>query len=159
MIVAATGHRPHKLGGYGAEVDGRLRALAQRVIATLHPTEVISGMALGWDMAWAEAALALGVPLLVAIPFQGQESHWPEESQKRYGGILDQARSVEIVSSGGYAAYKMQIRNEWMVNHCGVLISLWDGSEGGTGNCVAYARHKKREMKNVWPIWQALSKA
>jgi uncharacterized phage-like protein YoqJ len=34
----------------------------------------------------------------------------------------------------------MQVRNEWMVDHCNDLLAVWDGSDGGTGNCVRYAQ-------------------
>ena len=41
---------------------------------------------------------------------------------------------------GGYAAWKMQKRNQFMVDHSNLLIAVWDGSSGGTSNCVAYAK-------------------
>jgi uncharacterized phage-like protein YoqJ len=43
----------------------------------------------------------------------------------------------------------LQKRNEWMVDHCDLLIAVWDGSEGGTANCVRYARHHERQIKRL----------
>lgn len=47
-----------------------------------------------------------------------------------------------VVCGGGYSPEKMQRRNAWMVDHCDFLLACWDGSPGGTGNCMAYARAK-----------------
>lgn len=55
MIVAGTGHRPNKLGGYGDDVFERLVALARTYLWHMEPWHVISGMALGWDQALAQA--------------------------------------------------------------------------------------------------------
>jgi hypothetical protein len=50
----------------------------------------------------------------------------------------------------------MQIRNEWMVDHCTHVAALWDGSPGGTGNCIRYVRKIGRPFDNLWQDWQAL---
>ena len=151
--LAATGHRPGKLGGYSSEADARLRNLARLVIETVSPIECISGMALGWDMAFAEAAILLGVPLCAAVPFVEQPSQWPEASQHRYFEILDRADRVFMVCPPGYSAKKMQIRNEWMVDNSDMLLALWDGSAGGTLNCIKYAKRRQRLTCNVWPAY------
>lgn len=155
MILAATGHRPNKLGGYSIEVDARLRNLARVVIETVSPIECVSGMALGWDMAFAEAAIELNVPLCAAVPFIEQPSQWPESSQRRYFEIISRAARVVTVCPPGYSAKKMQLRNEWMVDECGMLVALWDGTTGGTFNCVKYANRKKRLVCNVWEAYSA----
>lgn len=158
-VIAGTGHRPEKLGGHSDRVHGRLVDLARAALLHYRPSKVISGMALGWDTALAEAALELGIPLVAAVPFAGQELRWPATSQKRYRDILGRAEEVVIVSPGSYAVWKMQTRNEWMVDHCDKLLTLWDGSEGGTGNCVAYARRVQREMGHLWATWQRYREA
>jgi hypothetical protein len=89
VIRAATGHRPNKLGGYGPAITDRLRRGARRFLeAHRDTTEAVGGMALGWDTGWALAALDIGVPLTAAVPFKGQESRWPVESQRLYHWIL-----------------------------------------------------------------------
>ena len=111
-------------------------------------------MALGWDQAIAEAALYLDMPLVAYIPFVGQESRWPETSQQRYWHILNNPNTeYVIVCEGGYGAWKMQKRNEAMVNASMHLLALWDGSTGGTGNCIRYAKAKQRRIENVWDEW------
>ncbi len=98
-VVAGTGHRPHGLGGYGGEAFRRLVVLARRALAEHRPDWVVSGMALGWDQALAEAALDLGLPLVAALPFEGQAARWPEVSQQRYRRILARADRVVVVTA------------------------------------------------------------
>lgn len=139
MRLAATGHRPDKLGGYSPEAATRLQAFARYQLSMLAPRRVISGVALGWDTAIALAALDLGLELVCAVPFVGQESRWPLESQRVYRSILARADAVEVICSGGYSSHKMQLRNMAMVGACDLLLACWDGSPGGTANCLSYA--------------------
>jgi len=64
------------------------------------------------------------------------------------------ADGVVVVSEGGYSARNMQRRNEWMVDHSDKVLAVWDGSNGGTGNCVAYARSIGREIIRIDPADQ-----
>lgn len=153
MILAATGHRPDKLGGYGETTFAGLTLLAESVLSEIQPTSIISGMALGWDQAWAQAGLNLKIPVVAAIPFKGQESRWPQPSQEKYCRILERCNLVVCVSLGDYSASKMQIRDEWMVDTCEVLVALWNGTASGTKNCIDYASTKNRYVLNVWDRW------
>jgi len=153
VILAGTGHRPDKLGGYGAAVSARLVDLARAALIRYRPNEVISGMALGWDTALALAAIELGIPLTAAIPFEGQECKWRPEQQEQFRAILALATTVAIVSPGGYAVWKMQTRNEWMVDRATGVLALWNGTGGGTGNCIEYARTRQVEIVNLWGAW------
>jgi uncharacterized phage-like protein YoqJ len=49
----------------------------------------------------------------------------------------------------------MQRRNEWMVERADVILALWNGSSGGTANCVAYARQRGSRIVNVWEAFEA----
>jgi hypothetical protein len=159
MILAGTGHRPNKLGGYGPQAHDRRVALAVAALKRHAPARVISGMALGWDTALAIAAVRLEIPFVAAVPFEGQESAWPSLSQAEYRRLLDRAAEVVHVCPPGYAAAKMQTRNEWMVDRCDLLLALWDGSPGGTANCVEYATlrgptvRRGVQVVNLWPSW------
>lgn len=153
MIVAATGHRPDKLGGYAPAWSERRLILARRWLEVVRPSRVISGMALGWDQAWAQAAVDLRIPLVAAVPFIGQERAWPAMSQVGFEQLLKRAAEVVIVSPGGYSVAAMHKRNEWMVDHCHLLAALWDGTSGGTAGCVQYARKVGRPMVNLWDNW------
>jgi len=160
MIIAATGHRPNKIKSYNQEAYPgtfsyeRLVDLSFQIIKSKKPTHVISGMSLGFDMAIAQAAIDADVPFIAAVPFEGQESLWPQKTQDYYQALLDKASEIEFISEPGYEKIKMQKRNEWMVNHSDLLVALWDGSKGGTSNCISYAENKKLPIINYWDIWE-----
>lgn len=148
--IAGTGHRPDKLGGYGDAVTDRLVNLAIDALVEQKPSLVISGMALGWDMALAEAAYCLYIPFHAYIPFVGQESKWPAPSQKLYRTLMEKADQVVECAPPGYAVWKMQQRNVCMVDEADLILALWDGSSGGTGNCIEYAQRFKKPIINLW---------
>lgn len=152
VVLAITGHRPQKLGGYApCSLHTRVRAAIRSYFAQHHPARVITGMALGVDQWAAEAALELGVPFTAAVPFQGQEKLWPAPAQARYAQLLTAAAEVVVVSPGGYQPAKMHHRNEWMVDHATALLAVWDGTPGGTGSCVAYAQRVGRRIARIDP--------
>lgn len=146
MIVAFTGHRldklPNKQTGYKLPNPTYIHVCQQieKALKELKPKKVISGMALGVDQWAAMISHKLNIPFIAAIPFEGQESKWPEQSQKTFRALRKLASEEVIVSSGNYSADKMQIRNKWMVDHCDLLIGIWNGTNGGTANCIEYAR-------------------
>lgn len=151
-VWAATGHRPDKLGGY--EMNPWQIAIGRKLselILAGEPRGVISGMALGVDQLFAWAAVENGVPFVAAVPFPGQERAWPIRAQSNYHRLLALAKKVIYVSEGHYSAEKMQIRNKWMVDHCNTLVAVWDGSDGGTANCVHYATSVNRKILRVHP--------
>lgn len=161
MKIAGTGHRPSKLfrgNVYAPENQLVLVAFAEeqlkKFLNTYRNIEVISGMALGWDQALGQASVNLGVDFHAYIPFPGQDSPWPPTSRERYARLLAEAKSVRIISSY-YSPAAMQERNIAMVRDCQVLLALWDGSSGGTGNCVQWAQlyAKKVQILNVWADW------
>lgn len=150
--MAFTGHRPEKLGGYGpSRLQWAVRGALREALLALNPSLCISGMALGVDQWAAEACLELDIPFVAAVPFAGQESRWPAESQRHYHELLKRAWRVHVVSGGGYAPEKMHTRNEWMVDHCNTLVSVWNGSSGGTNNCREYAVKQEREIYWIDP--------
>jgi uncharacterized phage-like protein YoqJ len=157
MIVAFTGHRPNKLPnketGYKLPNPTYIHVCQQleKTLRELKPEKAISGMALGVDQYAANICIKLGIPFIAAIPFVGQENAWPEDSQKIYRTLLNKAAEKVIVCEGGYAPHKMQLRNQFMVDRCDKLIAVWDGSKGGTGNCVEYAKSIGREIVIIDP--------
>ncbi len=153
MILSATGHRPEKLGGYGPDVYERLLAFAMQQLRSLGPEVVISGMALGWDTAIAEAAVLLDIPFHAYLPFPSQPSRWPPASRRLHAGLVAAAAHVEVCAEDPYAAWKMSNRNHCMVEAADTVLALYDGSPGGTANCVEYARSKGKPVVNAWSEW------
>jgi len=151
LIVSGTGHRLDKLGGYASWAYNLLVQLAVMILSALKPKKVISGMAIGWDQALAEAAVRLGIPFIAAIPFKGQESRCPKESQKKYHELLAQAAEVVDTSNGqSYHPRLMQVHNDGMGDNIDLADALFDGTKSGTYNCVKYAKREGARIKNYY---------
>lgn len=150
MIIAGTGHRPNKLGGYSNDAFNNLVQIAQKQLLILKPEYVISGMALGWDQALAMASNLSSIEFDAYIPFSGQANAWPYPSQKRYEWLLNRARNKIYICEPGYAAWKMQKRNEAMVDACDTILAMYNGTSGGTANCIRYAQQQNKTIINLW---------
>lgn len=143
MKIAGTGHRPEKLGGYRVpnRVSDAIGALLRQYLTQERPDEVITGMALGFDQMLAWMALELNIPFAAYIPCDNFESRWPEQSREQYNYLLQHASRVQLCSPNQpYHASLMQVRNVRMVEDTDKVLALWNGSTGGTANCLRYAR-------------------
>ena len=154
-VIAATGHRPDKLGGFSRPVWCALVAHARSFLEIMEPSGVISGMALGWDQAMARAALDLDIPVIAALPFAGQADRWPRHARNDYFRLLAEVTTkIKVWEQPGYETEDIRgallARNRWMVDNCGLVVALWDGSSGGTGHCVEYAKSVNRDLINGW---------
>lgn len=153
MIFGVTGHRPDKLGGYDTVVMAENRTcikcwLREQLVG--RASYLVTGMALGVDQWAAEVCIEAGIPFVAALPFEGQAGNWPDHSQWHYRRLLEQAAQIVCVSRG-YAVWKFQKRNEYIVDHCAILLAVWNGSSGGTANCVKYAEKVRRPIKRFDP--------
>ena len=149
LVLGITGHRPPGLG-CGYEITNptyeKICAALRAKFQELNVSKIISGMALGTDQWAAETAIALGLPFIAAVPCDGQDSKWPEESQRRYQKILDAAVQVVVVSPGPYAPEKMHLRDRWIVDNSHALLAVWNGiRHGGTFGTIRYA--EKQQLK------------
>ena len=177
MNVAFTGHRPHKLWGYvdlkpkekainkHNEALNKYRALFVILRDTVlnnwtdrkDKLRIISGMALGVDQVAAWVGIKLkekypgAVELEAAIPCKDQDIKWRDGSKQVYQYLLSKCDVRTLVHDGPYNYSCMQSRNEYMVDHADILIAVWDGSSGGTGNCVRYAQSKDIRIIRIDP--------
>lgn len=162
-IIAFTGHRPHKLWGY--DIHQRKYRDLFRSLYSAVMTEwqmkgdllLVSGMALGVDQVaamlgiWMRDQRHLSVRVEAAIPCLNQECKWPQSSREQYQSILTGCDIRTVIHNGTYNYRCMQQRNEYMVDKADVLIAVWDGSSGGTGNCVRYAKQKGVKIVKINP--------
>lgn len=137
-----TGHRPEKLHRSENEIKKDLEAAILQAINDGFVT-FITGMARGVDIWAGEIVLQLrkqnpNLHLIAASPYEGFESRWSADWQRRYKDILDQADLVRFVCKG-YSKACFQIRNEWMVNRSARVIAVYNGEAGGTRNTIEYA--------------------
>ena len=153
MIVCFTGHRPNKLGGYEVPnpIYNSCYEALTKALREIKPKKAITGMALGVDTWAALVCLDLEIPYIAAVPFEGQEGVWPQKSKWQYQSLLSTAEKVHYVCDPGYSPKKMQIRNEWMVDNADVVIAVWNGSNGGTANCVKYAMKQNKRIFRINP--------
>jgi uncharacterized phage-like protein YoqJ len=149
MIIAVTGHRPPKLGGYWTpnQVYDAVKAGLLRKFMELQPSVVLTGMALGTDQWAAEVCLDNGIPYDAIVPFHGFENTWPDRSKVHFNFLLGRARTVHYVTdTTTYSSGLLQRRNQWLVDHSTVLVGVWNGSSGGTSNCITYARGRGKSV-------------
>lgn len=159
MKLAITGHRPNKLGNDYTFTTPLLQWLRLRITNILKDrletnSEVIgiTGMALGIDQLYAKILIENNVQFIAAIPCLEQDKMWMESSKMIYKEILSNPLcTIHLVSNTEYFAECMQIRNRWMVDNCDELIAVWDGTNGGTGNCVTYARYREKPILRINP--------
>jgi uncharacterized phage-like protein YoqJ len=150
--LAVSGHRPDKLGGYDNEDKFRcIRRHMRSIIELFNEPELISGGALGIDQLWIETGLAMKIPVIAALPFEGYNARWPHFSRQKYQKLLDKCLEVRYISESGYSPQKLQIRNEWMVDNCDVLVAYWTGVPGGTSNCIDYAKKQNKPIMEFYP--------
>ncbi len=155
FAVAGSGHRPDKLGGYGNLAEhARLEHVGACFLAALRPDVAISGMAQGWDTIFARAALRVGIPLIahVVCGRHLQPSRWPEVARLEYHRILSLAFRVDTISPGPWRNAALQERNESMVDAAYLVVANWDGSAGGTANCLRYAKRRGVPVVNLWGL-------
>ncbi|MBQ1950635.1 MAG: DUF1273 family protein [Clostridia bacterium] len=168
MRCCFTGYRPHRFAfsADGLRPEHVQRALAQQ-IRTLYEQgcrTFISGMCAGVDL-WAAAEVVRlrehkpDVTLIAAVPFSGQEKHWPAAVQKEYRSILSAADRVEVLFSeteaAADAAACYRRRNRWMVEQADCVLAVYDmvaaDCRSGTAATVRYARRLQRRLTYIHP--------
>jgi uncharacterized phage-like protein YoqJ len=173
FVVAFTGHRPTRLGGYRPGEDSPvarnvrtvLDHVVRRIIAA-HPEGVtfLSGMAQGVDTWAAEIVIAQRLAgaraahLIAVVPVEGHEERlWPQAAQERYRTILARADEVVVlqrpsgVPTRGQATGWLHARNRWMVDRADLLVAVFDGSPGGTAETVSYAHRRGVPVVRIDP--------
>lgn len=157
-----TGHRPNKLKGYNPKDNSELLWSLYEKVGGLIENKAVdtfyTGMALGVDQWAARIVLRYkrqgfpNIKLICAIPCKNQHSKWPEDSRKEWQSIVDKADSVVYVSEEEYTPYCMDVRNKYMVDNSTYVIGVWNGTKGGTNNCITYAKKKDREIFYINPL-------
>ena len=155
MICAFTGHRPQRLPWGSREEDSRCAALKQRMEEAVEQAAArgcrtfLCGMARGCDTYFAEIVLSKGFRLEAMLPCPEQADRWPETDRRRYRDLLLRCDAIHVVEAV-YSEGCMLRRNHAMVDRADLLITVYDGSGGGTGSTVSYAVGKGVEIIPLW---------
>jgi hypothetical protein len=139
-----------------------LARLDNQLVHTPHTFILISPLAEGADriaaievLDWHGAEKVEQQALEVILPLPREEylrDFGTQKSVNEFNLLLDRAASVQTLDSaeGRPAAYDQAGRN--VVDHCEILIAVWDGKpaagQGGTAEVVEYARAIGRSI--VW---------
>ncbi len=153
MKISFTGHREF-------DESGLVQPLKQSIIqlCDLSPDVPIfyCGMAVGFDIAAAEAVLELrrgGVELRVVavVPFKDQAKYFATVDQRRYEHVLSEVDEVVILSED-YDAMVYHRRNDYLVEQAELIVAYYDeSSKGGTHYTVKSAKRKKKGVVNLHP--------
>ena len=141
--VSFTGHRSY--AGEGADALREVVELLWRRGVRVF----MSGMALGFDMAAAEAVVALrkrhpAVRLVAVVPFRGQEQSFSKAERTRWERLIAAADEV-VTLAEEYRREVYAVRNNYLVDHATTLVTWYNGSEGGTRYTIRRAlRHDKK---------------
>ena len=148
-VCCFTGHRPAKLPWGFDETDARCLHLKARIADALEAAyesgyrHFICGMALGCDLYFCEAALALrerrpGVTVEAVIPCEEQAARWRERDRERWFSLVERCDN-ETMLQHHYDRGCMLRRNRYLVDHSAMLIAVYDGMLGGTMYTISYA--------------------
>jgi uncharacterized phage-like protein YoqJ len=155
MILAFTGHRPEKLPWGNDESDPRCAALKQQILDAVRQAAgegydtFLCGMARGCDTYFAEAVLSLGLRLEAYLPCPSQADRWSEADRALQTALLLQCGAVYMVEPE-YTPGCMLRRNQRMVDACDALLTVYDGSPGGTGATIDYACRRGKSVTGLW---------
>ena len=159
-LVAAFGHRPPELGGYGDNpVATRVREKLAGILAAkkqLHPDLwLLTGLLLGAEQLAAEAAREAGVPYIAVQPYPAPEKQWPSTSQDRYAELIRHAGAAVLLertvpdSKPKFGA-ALARRDGWLAKHADEALVVWDGSDPALGKLVRTLEEKLGD--DVWII-------
>ncbi len=159
-LVAAFGHRPPELGGYGenpvaAGVRDRLAEILEAKKG-LHPDLwLLTGLLLGAEQLAAEAARKAGVPYLAVQPYPAPERQWPSSSQDRYADLIRHAGATVLLertppdSKQKFGA-ALARRDAWLAKHADEALVVWDGKDPALGKLVRSLEEKLGD--DVWIV-------
>ena len=136
MKIAITGHRPERLNGHEQEI----RNWIDEFLLKNKVTAMYNGMAQGVDQICAKSAVKNRIPLIICYPYKRTSFHPLEEF------LMDNATEIKFISKE-YSKQSYYIRDKYMVDHCDVLLAVWDGKKvGGTWLTVKYAQSIGKEI-------------
>lgn len=160
--VCFTGHRPQTLTFLWDEESEKSKKLKRTLRETIielieneNAVHFISGMAIGVDMICAEIVLELKdeyphITLECAIPCETQAVKWSQRYRDRYFRIIELSDKETLLQTH-YTSDCMIKRNRYIVDKSDFIIAVWNGSRSGTGNTVAYAKSKNKNIVKINP--------
>ncbi len=145
-LVLVTGHRPGELGGYDANpVAERVTTRLQDTLAAMVQVDgaltVVSGLRLGGEQLGAEAALALGLSLVVVLPYPEADKPWPAQARTRFAELVAAAEVVITLEKKApvtkqLAGAALARRDAWLAKQVDEAVVVWDQEDDVVGRLV-----------------------
>lgn len=151
--AAFTGHRDYR-GDASDALRRTVRALYDEGVR-----DFLCGMAVGFDLAAAEAVVSLraespGMRLVAVLPFAGQSDRFSAEQEARHARLTAAADAcIRLAADYGRGCYHR--RNDFLVEHAAVLVAWYDGRKGGTRYTFRQALRKGLRIVNLAPVLHA----
>lgn len=140
MKIAFTGHRPPRLHGNEKNIGIWIYNTLNELMIENKIDAVYSGMAQGSDQIAAMKAILLDLPLYCAYPYPRNHFH-PQEQ------FINERAAQIVTTSAEYTKDCFTKRDQYMVDHCDVLIAIWDGKPwGGTYDTIEYAKVEGKKI-------------
>ena len=141
ITACFTGHRSYN-GSRNDELERAIRDLYTQGYRTF-----LCGMAVGFDLAAAEMALALReelpeIEVVAVIPFEGMQCRFSASQRATFEDILEKVNSKVILATH-YSSEVYAVRNNYLVDNSSACIAYFDGTKGGTAYTV------RRAVKNL----------
>jgi uncharacterized phage-like protein YoqJ len=159
VTCAFSGHRPEKLPWGTDETDPRCLALKIQLERTLRQLcregclHYLCGMARGTDLYYLEALLSLRaefpLTLEAVVPCPTQSDRWTGAERLRYTQDLGRCDRTTVLEPE-YSPGCMLRRNRAMVDRADILLTVFDGSLGGTAATVRYAKEQGVKIMALW---------
>ncbi|MEO9249126.1 hypothetical protein ABDK96_15690 [Citricoccus nitrophenolicus] len=151
--IGCTGHQ---------RLSPSTRRIVAAAIADVLVTEAdddligLTSLAEGADQLFAHVVLAAGGQLHGIVPSQGYEQSFAlTPARDTYKALLSLASGNTILPFPAPAEDAYLAAGHAVADGCEILIAVWDGQDaagkGGTGDIVAYARERGREVRIIWP--------
>jgi uncharacterized phage-like protein YoqJ len=107
------------------------------------------GMAMGFDLLAAEAAISLKsklkeLKLIAVIPHPDQTRFWDEKDKELYNKVLKKANR-RILLSDSYSRDSLLKRNDYLLVNSSLLIAFYNGNKRG-GTYYTYRRALRKGM-------------
>lgn len=171
---AITGHRPTRFKWKYKENDTRckrLKRVMREQFVLLYEKgarRFYVGGAQGVDQWAGEILLRMKeqpeygeIELVVVLPFEGHDAEWDARSKSRLRFLLSHsAETVTVGTKAEPAAICYKKRNQYMVDHAGCLLAVYDSDHtirSGTGMTVNYAKRRHLPIICIHPDSAAIS--
>lgn len=130
--------------------------LATQALQVYHPTRLITSLYPGWDQALAKAALNLGIPIHVALPYRKREHFLRVNFPDLYKDLLPKARHIECLSDTQHKDSDLEC-HLWRASRADMILALWEYEfSGNTFQVIDASLKAHKQVVNLWEDWSRL---